>query len=185
MMNTEPEITPETQAESYSFSKAKLPKELNYPLKRSLLDAALRSASVYQTVWFVRYLGRRNGNTVLNAHIGPEQYSDAAAGRVMLTVWAVPAKDRRVTEDLLLNQGLPLLCKWLERVESEGNAWRGFVHSLIFERIVIRCRAQSSKQVLGTKDTTGHVLPSFTFCNSFVICASYHFSSSPNFIRWM
>lgn len=33
-----------------AFSKAKLPKGLSYPLKRSLLDAALRSADVYDMV---------------------------------------------------------------------------------------------------------------------------------------
>jgi hypothetical protein len=143
-MNTELEITPETQVEPYAFSKAKLPKELSHPLKRSLLDAALRSASVYETVWFVRYLGRQNGNTVMDAHFGPEQYSYAAAGKVMLTLWAVPAKGRHVTEDLLLNHGLPSLCRWLARSRSEGNVWRGSAHSLTLERAgeTLRCTEQ-------------------------------------------
>jgi hypothetical protein len=72
-MNTEPEITPEPKVEQYTFSKNKLPRELSYPLKRSLLDDALRAASVYETVWFVRYLKRRKGNNVLDAHFSPEQ----------------------------------------------------------------------------------------------------------------
>jgi hypothetical protein len=143
-MNTEPEITPETQVESYAFSKVKLPRELSYPLKRSRLDAALRSASVYETVWFVCYLGRQNGNTVMDAHFGPEQYGYAAAGKVMLTVWAVPAKERHVTENLLLDHGLPSLCRWLARPRSEGNVWRGSVHSLTLERAgeTLRCTEQ-------------------------------------------
>jgi hypothetical protein len=40
----------EVRAEEYSFAKDKLPKALSYPLKRSLLDAALRSHSVYGSV---------------------------------------------------------------------------------------------------------------------------------------
>jgi hypothetical protein len=140
-MKKEPEITPVAQVESYTFSKAKLPKELSHPLKRSLLDAALRSASIYGTVWFVRYLGRQNGKTVLDAHFSPEQYDNFASGKVMITVWAVPANERHVTENLLLNQGLPSLCRWLASSQSEGNVWRGSRHSLTFERAgeTLRC----------------------------------------------
>jgi len=140
-MKTDPEITPVAQVESYAFSKAKLPKELSYPLKRSLLDAALRSASVYGTVWFVRYSRRQNGKTVLDAHFGPELYDYAASGKVMITVWAVPASERRKTEELLISQGLPSLCRWLARSQSEGNVWRGSRHSLRFELVgeILRC----------------------------------------------
>jgi hypothetical protein len=140
-MKTEPETTPVAQVESYTFSKAKLPKVLGYPLKRSLLDAALRSASVCGTVWFVRYSGRRNGKTVLDAYFGPEQYDYAASGKVMITVWPVPASERLTTENLLLNQGLPSLCRWLAKSLSQGNVWRGSPHSLTFERVgeTLRC----------------------------------------------
>ena len=93
-MNTEPKITPEPKVEAYTFSKDKLPRELSYPLKRSLLDDALRVASVYEIVWFVRYVGRPNGNTVLDAYFEPEQTGYASAGKVMITVWAVPASLR-------------------------------------------------------------------------------------------
>ena len=143
-MSTEPEITPNMRVEQYEFSKAKLPKKLSYPLKRSLLDTALRSASVYETVWFVRYLGRQNGNTVLAAYFSPEQYGYAASGKVMITVWAVPPKKRHATEELLLNQALPSLCRWLARSQLEGNVWRGSNHSLTFERCgeTLRCTEQ-------------------------------------------
>jgi hypothetical protein len=130
----EPEITPVAQVESYTFSKDRLPKELSHPLKRSLLDAALRSASVYGTVDFVRYSRRQKGKTVLDAHFSPEQYDYSFSGKVIITVSAVPANERHVTENLLLNQGLPTLCQWLARSQSAGNVWRGSRHSLTFER---------------------------------------------------
>jgi hypothetical protein len=52
----------------------------------------------------------------------------------MLTVWAVPRNERKITEDLLVRDGLPLLCQWLARAKLEGNSWRGFVHIIDFER---------------------------------------------------
>jgi hypothetical protein len=143
-MNAEPETTSEPQVEPYTFSKDKLPKELSYPLKRSLLDAALRAASVYETVWFVRYFKRRNGNTVLDAYFSPEQGGYATSGKVVVTVWSVPAKERKETENLVLNQGLPSLCRWLAQSRSEGNVWRGSGHSLTFECAdgTLRCAEQ-------------------------------------------
>ena len=144
-MNTEPETTPEpARVEPYTFSKDKLPKELSYPLKRSLLDGALRNASVYETVWFVRYLKRHTGNTALDAYFSPEQHGYASSGKVVITVWSVPAKERKATEYLLLNQGLPSLCRWLVQTRSEGNVWRGSGHSLTFECAggTLRCTEQ-------------------------------------------
>jgi hypothetical protein len=47
-MNQRPEIPAEKRIEEpYSFSKDKVGRELGYPLKRSLLDSALHSASAY------------------------------------------------------------------------------------------------------------------------------------------
>jgi hypothetical protein len=134
MPRQSPEIGSEPQVEPYSFSRDKLPRALSYPLKRSLLDAALRSSSVYEAISYVHYSGRQNCSTVLRAHFHPEQYSYAASGKVMLTVWAVPTDDRKITEELLVRDGLPLLCEWLTRAKLERNSWRGFVHVLDFER---------------------------------------------------
>jgi len=134
-MTADAEISLKRQVEQYAFSRNKLPKALSYPLKRSLLDAALRSACVYEMVWFVRYLGRQNGTTVLDAHFSPEQYSYAASGKVLINVWAVPANERKACEELLLKEGLALLCRWLVKAQAEANAWRGFGHSVAFQRI--------------------------------------------------
>jgi len=134
MPRRSPEIGSERQVEPYSFSKDKLPKTLSYPLKRSVLDAALQSSSVYETIWYVHYSGHQNRNTVLRAHFHPEQYGNHACGKVMLTVWAVPRNERKIMEDLLVRDGLPLLCQWLARAKLEGNSWRGFVHIIDFER---------------------------------------------------
>lgn len=129
-----PQIGSERQVEPYSFHKDKLPQALSYPLKRSLLDAALQSSSVYETISYVHYSGRQYRNTVLRAHFHPEQYSYAASGKVMLTVWAVPRSERKITEELLVLDGLSLLCKWLAKTKLEGNSWRGFGHIIDFER---------------------------------------------------
>ena len=127
-------IPTESQEQQYSFSKDKLPKTLSYPLKRSLLDAALRQSSVYETVWFVRYISRQYGDTVISAHFSPEQYSYAASGKVWMDVWAVPPSERKSVEGMLLSQGLPLLCAWLANLATAGDAWRSLGHSFSLRR---------------------------------------------------
>ena len=134
MPHQRPEIGSERQIEPYSFSKDKLPKALSYPLKRSVLDAVLWTSSVYDAIWYVHYSGHQNSNTLLRAHFHAEQDDFAARGKVMLTVWAVRRNERKITEELLVRDGLPLLCEWLAKAKLEGNSWRGFVHIIDFER---------------------------------------------------
>jgi hypothetical protein len=120
--------------EPYSFSKDKVGKKLGYPLKRSLLDFALHSASVYAAVYSVRYLGHRNSSVVLDASFNPDwRGHDRVRGRCLITVWAVPSDQRNAAERLLVKDGLPILSCWLARTQSEGNVWRGTEHTLRFE----------------------------------------------------
>src|SRR5258708_23658004 len=99
-MNQQPEIPSDKPIEEpYSFSKDKLGRELGYPLKRSLLDAALHSASVYAAVYSVRYLGRRNSNVVLDAHFVPEWSGHPTVrARCLITGWAFPTQQRHSAE---------------------------------------------------------------------------------------
>ena len=134
-MNHQPAILPGKPIEEpYSFSKDKIGRELSYPLKRSLLDSALHSAAVYATVYSVRYLGHRNSNGVLGASFTPEWSGHPTVrGRCLITVWAVPRQQRHAAEQLLVAEGLPILCRWLAKTRSEGNAWRGTEHMMNFE----------------------------------------------------
>jgi hypothetical protein len=134
-MNQQPEIPTDAPIEEqYSFSKDKIGRELGYPLKRSLLDSALHSASVYTAVYSVRYLGHRNSTVVLDASFTPDWSGHPTVrGRCLITVWAVSSQQRHVSEQLLVAEGLPILCRWLARTQSEGNTWRGSEHMLNFE----------------------------------------------------
>lgn len=134
-MNRQPEIPAEKSIdEPYSFSKDKVGRELGYPLKRSLLDSALHLASVYAAVYSVRYLGHRHSNVLLDASFVPEwRGHPTVRGRCLITVWAVPSQQRHAAEQLLVAEGLPILCRWLAKTRSEGNVWRGNEHMLTFE----------------------------------------------------
>lgn len=134
-MDRQSEIPAEKRIDGpYSFYKDKVGRELGYPLKRSLLDSALRSKSVYAAVYSVRYLGHRNFNVVLDAAFTPEwRGHPAVRGRCLITVWAVPSQQRHAAEQLLVVEGLPILCRWLEKTRSQGNVWRGAEHALSFE----------------------------------------------------
>ena len=71
---------------------------------------------------------------MLEARFSPEnKMLNAASGKVQLTVWAVPSAERKATEDLLTREGLPVLCRWIAKAQSEANAWRGFVHTFAIE----------------------------------------------------
>ena len=133
-MNQQPETPAGKRIEPYWFSKDKIGRELGYPLKRSLLDFALHSAAVYTVVHSVRYLGHRNSNVVLDADFTPEwKGHPTVRGRCLITVWAVSNQQRHATEQLLVAEGLPILCRWLAKTQSEGNVWRGTEHMLSFE----------------------------------------------------
>jgi len=117
----------------YGFSKDKLPQAFSYPLKRSLLDAALAQASVEEAVYSVRYLfGRGKGPTILDATFVPEpsHAHDSVRGKSLITVWAVPNTERKACENLLVADGLPKLCQWLSRSLHAGNVWRSTAHDL-------------------------------------------------------
>lgn len=117
----------------YGFSKDKLPRAFSYPLKRSLLDVALDEVSVTQTVYSVRYLfGRGTSSTTLHAWFTPESSGAhvSVSGKSLITVWAVPREQRKSCEDLFIDAGLPILCRWLAQTATAGNVWRSTQHEL-------------------------------------------------------
>src|SRR5262245_42374291 len=114
---------------TYGFDRAKIPQFLGFPLKRSALDAALGSAGV-ASLAAVYFWMRQGGDIVLRADYCGEARRAAAAGQSTVTVYAVPAAERRETEGVLVREALPRLSSWLRSVESAGNAWRGSDHHL-------------------------------------------------------
>src|SRR5262245_29887756 len=109
---------------TYAFDKHKLPKGFSFPLKRSALDAALSGAGITQVDCVYYWLGRP-GHIVRRADFCGESNRVWAAGRSRITLYAVPASERRETETLLLQTALPQLCAWLHNAEQAGNVWRG------------------------------------------------------------
>jgi hypothetical protein len=130
-MKRQAESTSDATVEPYHFSKDKLPKALSYPLKRYLLDAALHSASVYGAVYAVLYSGDREANVILRAQFSPEQYGSIDPGRCLIVLFAVPCGQRKATERVLIVDGLPTLCAWLQKTQTEGNVYRGSSHELV------------------------------------------------------
>jgi hypothetical protein len=118
----------------YWFSKDKLPGTYSYPLKRSLLDAALKDASVKDAVYSVRYLFSRGKGlpTLLDVLFSPEgrDVHASASGKSLITVFAVPNEKRKSCENILVSIGLPILCKWLTQTSRAGNVWRSKGHNL-------------------------------------------------------
>jgi hypothetical protein len=129
----------------YDFSKDKLPRAFSYPLKRSLLDAALNDASVMNAVYSVRYLfGRGKGPATIDALFSPERNGAhvSVSGKSLITVWAVPREERKACEDILIAAGLPILCEWLAQTSHAGNVWRSTSHdlSLVIQGCVLKHR---------------------------------------------
>jgi hypothetical protein len=116
---------------TYAFDKQKLPRGFGFPLKRSILDAALTEAAI-TGVYCVYYWLRHSGDIVLRADYCGEANHAWAAGQASITLYAVPSGERRATEAALLHQALPRLCTWLHTAERAGNVWRGVDHTIVF-----------------------------------------------------
>ena len=115
---------------NYSFDKSRLPKGMSYPLKRSVLDETLEREAISK-IYVVYYWLRQSGDVVMRAdYCGVATKGRFAAGQSSVTLYAVPSAERKQTETLLLEKGLPSLCAWLKRAEEAGNAWRGKDHHL-------------------------------------------------------
>ena len=144
-LSKSPPATPMLENTQYGFSKDKLPKAFSYPLKRSLLDAALNEASAMDAVYSVRYLfGRGRGPATIGALFSPERNGAhvSVSGKSLITVWAVPSAERKTCEDILIAEGLPILCRWLAQSSHAGNTWRSSAHdlSLVIHDGVLRRR---------------------------------------------
>ena len=66
----------------------------------------------------------------------------SVSGKSLITVWAVPSAERKTCEDILIAEGLPILCRWLAQSSHAGNAWRSTAHdlSLVIHDGVLRHR---------------------------------------------
>src|SRR5215218_8531361 len=115
----------------YSFDKHKLPRGFSFPLNRTVLDTALSEAHITQ-VDCVYYWLRHSGDIVLRADYRREASQMRAAGQASITLYAVPSKERRETQILLIHQALPQLCTWLQAAQQAGNVWRGNDHTIVF-----------------------------------------------------
>src|SRR5436305_15301565 len=103
-------------APEYTFSKETLPRGLSFPLKRSLLDAALTDAGVLKV--HEVYYSRRRRDLVLWAHHCSEGLRNwAGAGLSSIMIYAVPSQDRHTIETALLSEVLPRLMRWLRELE--------------------------------------------------------------------
>jgi len=120
----------------YHFSKDNLPKGLSYPLKRSVLDAALADGQIAGLLG-VSY--RRSSlkpdsdtttrrNIVLRAdYCGESRCTWAVRGGMHLYVYAIVSRDRKNIEVPLVGIVLPKLVAWLRELETAppGSTRRG------------------------------------------------------------
>ncbi len=115
---------------TYLYSKASLPAGWSYPLKRTVLDAALKAAGV-TGVFSVRYSYGDGGqqHRPLRVQFDGE---DVAEGKVSITIYAVPSDERRSTMTQL-EAMLATVCDWIRNAEVATPTWRMARHSLEVE----------------------------------------------------
>ena len=115
---------------TYHFSKSRIPRGLSYPLKRSVLDAALDNAGIDSLANVYYSLGQRGeGPTVSAEYTSETARGWAHAGFVSLFVHAVPSPNLKEVRDALESVVLPRLLTWLKELQAAGNASRGMAHS--------------------------------------------------------
>jgi hypothetical protein len=120
--------TPPSTRLSYDFNKGKTPRGASWPLRRSHLDTALVDAAVGDLVGIVYYwLGTRWRDE--NPPLMWLRYHGTAgsgfyAGRVAITVWAVPSTMRMEAESRMLATVLPDACAWIGEIRTRPATWR-------------------------------------------------------------
>jgi hypothetical protein len=93
---------------------------------RPLLDAGISK------IHCVYYWPRRSGHIVMRADFSGEGRHDwAAAGLASITVYALPASDRRVVGASIVSEVLPRMIGWLTELEAFGNNRRGVDHNFM------------------------------------------------------
>ncbi len=116
---------------AYSFDKAKLPRGLSFPLRRSALDTVLLEAGV-TGIHCVYHWVRQGGEVLLRADFcGEGRRGWAAAGLTSITVYAVPSGERKQAESCLVSEVLPRMAFWLKDLEQAGNTRRGVDQSFV------------------------------------------------------
>ena len=106
---------------AYSFIKDKLPRGFSFPLKRSVLDAALLEAGI-AGVSCVFYRHRKSGDIVMDADYHGEGWRGWPATRLSsVCVYSVPSGERHAIEAHLVSEVLPRLVRWLKMFEPSGD----------------------------------------------------------------
>ncbi|WP_435007138.1 hypothetical protein P12x_004512 [Tundrisphaera lichenicola] len=115
----------------YEFhGKAKLPKGFSFPMKRSVLDNFLRREGITK-VTGVSFCGNSGDNIVLTArYYGPRRKSSRHT--LSLSIYAVPSEIRKLVEELVVNEALPRLAKWLLSFSEESLLRARTDHSMTF-----------------------------------------------------
>jgi hypothetical protein len=116
----------------YIFEKATLGSGWSYPLKRSVLDAALSSAGV-TSVFEVRFQGgpHKRIPPLVVTHVGVAA-PYGAAGKVRISVTAVRSVERQAVMSALEAE-LPTICGWIKAAEAASMTWRDQGHQLVAE----------------------------------------------------
>lgn len=102
----------------YVFGKAKLPRGLSFPLKRSILDDFLRTESI-TAVTTLYYCGASSVGRV----IGADYYHPRgrhSAHWLCLWIFAVPSTIRSPVESLIVNVAFPPLAGWLRSFDDRS-----------------------------------------------------------------
>jgi hypothetical protein len=113
----------EARALKYLYGKDKLPSGWSYPLKRSVLNAALRAAGV-TCLFSVRYSygGGKQLWRPLHVQFDGDEPRPFGPGGVSITVYAVPSGERSAVM-AQLDSSLAAVCDWIRRTETAPPAW--------------------------------------------------------------
>ena len=109
----------------YAFDKDDLPKGMSFPIRRSVFDLILNSRGVLDEVHHV-YFSRpqRTGLLFRASYCGEDRRGWFAAGKSGLSIFAVPSAARKRVEEALIEEGMPLVNRWLQNLKTAGNVVR-------------------------------------------------------------
>lgn len=127
----------EPAAEAYPPSmRDPVPRRESYPVNRTTLDAALRTARVPGAglclIYFLRggQAWQAGRGHIVEAYFRAATRDGLAAG-IELRIYAVPAPLKRRIATALGDEGLDRVARWTADSARAGNAWRASDHRLV------------------------------------------------------
>ena len=108
----------------YRFSRSKVPRGFSYPMKRSVLDAAIAARGVHSVASVVFYFQRGPESILTVTYTGEQNDGILKPGTFSIWIYAVPSIERSTVQESIMRFVIPTALDWIVEIDHAGNVRR-------------------------------------------------------------